>query len=135
MKKFKKNQRIIATLPSGRKVEGYYLEPFGDSGHSFYVLEFNGIGKGGQPVYKKAQYGVKDEFISEMPKDEKELGSLQYKAWLKRAIDLETRIKESEEAISKMADCPDKTKEEKKLERNKSKLSQINAKIEEYENQ
>ena len=87
MKKFKKNQRIIATLPTGRKVEGYYIEPFGDSGHSFYVLEFNGIGKDGQPVYKKAHYGVKDEFISEMPKDEKELGSLQYKAWLKRAID------------------------------------------------
>ena len=48
-------------------------------------------------------------------------------------MDLEARINESEDTISKLADSPDKTKEQKKLERYKNKLKDINAKIEEYE--
>jgi len=133
MKTFKKNQQILAKLPTGREVEGFYVEPYGANGHTFYVLEFNGIGKGGEPQYKKVCYGVQDEFIFEIPKDNSKVSTFQYKAWLKRAMDLEARINESEDTISKLADCPDKTKEQKKLERYKNKLKDINAKIEEYE--
>ena len=45
METFKKNQKVIATLPNGREVEGVYIEPYGSDGHSFYVNEFSGIGK------------------------------------------------------------------------------------------
>lgn len=133
MKTFKKGQRILAKLPTGREVEGYYIEPYGSNGHSFYVLEYNGIGKGGEPQYKKTHYGVQDGFISEIPKDDGEVSSYQYKAWLKRAMDLEARIKESEKLISNMADGPDKERETKKLKRSEKKLEEINKKIEEYE--
>ena len=133
MKKFKKNQKIVAKLPSGKVVEGYYLEPYGAEGHSFYVNEFTGIGKGGDPVYKKTTYGVQDPFIDAAPVNESEVSVNQYKAWLKRAIDLEARIKESEELISNQADGSDKEKEMKKLERHKQKLAEIEKKIKEYE--
>lgn len=134
MKTFKKNQRIVATLPTGRHVEGFYIEPYGINGHSFYVNEFSGIGRNGEPIYKKAQYGVSEELIDIAPKKETDKPSLsQYKAWLKRAIDLTNRIDESTEAISKLADSPDKIREEKKLKRFEEKLSAINAKIKEYE--
>lgn len=133
MKTFKKGQRILAKLPTGREVEGYYIEPYGSNGHSFYVLEYNGIGKGGEPQYKKAHYGVQDGLISEIPKDDGKVSSYQYKAWLKRAMDLEARIKESEKLISNLADGPDKERETKKLKRSEKKLEEINKKIEEYE--
>ena len=38
-KTFKKNQPIVATLPNGKVVEGIYIEPYGEDGHSFYVNE------------------------------------------------------------------------------------------------
>ena len=133
MKKFKKGQRIIATLPTGREVEGYYMEPYSSEGHSIYVLEFNGLGRGGEPTYKKAYYGVSDGCISEAPTDESEAKTYQYKAWLKRAMDLEARIKECEKSISSLADSPDKEREVKKLARFNSKLAELNKKINEYE--
>ena len=126
MKKFKKGQRIIATLPTGREVEGYYMEPYSSEGHSIYVLEFNGLGRG-------AYYGVRDECISEAAADESEAKPYQYKAWLKRAMDLEARIKECEKSISSLADGPDKEREVKKLTRFNTKLEELNVKIEEYE--
>lgn len=133
MKTFKKNQQIFAKLPTGREVEGFYIEPYGANGHTFYVLEFNGIGKGGEPQYKKVRYGVQDEFISAMPKDESKVSTMQYKAWLKRAMDLEVRINEIEKNIYSSTDDKEKEKLKKKLDRNNKKLKELNAKIEEYE--
>lgn len=133
MKKFKKGQKIIAKLPTGRMVEGFYEEPFGQNGHSFYVMEFSGIGKGGEPVYKKATYGVNEDLIEAAPKSDNAPSVKQYKAWLARAIDLKNRIKESNKIISALADSPDKAREVRKLSRYETKLSAIEAKITEYE--
>ena len=125
MKVFKKNQRVVATLPSGRVVEGIYIEPYGSAGHSFYVNEFDGIGKNGEPVYTQKRYGVQEDKIEAVTVDTNLPSESQYKAWLKRAIDLEAKIKELETDKSE--------KNLKKIERYNSKLSQITAKIAEYE--
>lgn len=135
-KKFKRNQPIIATLPTGRVVEGIYIEPYGDNGHSFYVDEFDGM-RGGKPTYKKTTYGVKEEFIDAVDTEEDSVSVNQYKAWLKRAIILENRIGEDKNLLETIKNSKDKKKEseklEKKIKRNQSKLSQINYKIEMFE--
>ena len=133
MAKFKKNQRIIAKLPTGREVEGYYLEPYSSTGHSIYVLEFSGIGRNGEPVYKKVMYGVNEEFIKPYPKETDGTSNMQYKAWLKRAMDLEARIKEGEKELSASNEIMEEEKLKKKIERFKRKLEEIEAKISEYE--
>jgi len=136
-KKFKKNQPIIATLPSGRVVEGIYIEPYGDNGHSFYVNEYDGE-RGGKPTYKKVQYGVKEEFINSIDDaKQSDVSEVQYKAWLKRAMILEERIKDDENALKKIESDNEKAKDveklKKKIERNQLKLDQINEKIDEFE--
>lgn len=87
-KTFKKNQAIVATLPTGRVVEGTYLEPYGDDGHSFLVNEFDGYDQNGLPKYVKKRYGVKEQFI-EASSSPSAPSDAQYKAWLKRAMELE----------------------------------------------
>jgi hypothetical protein len=135
-KKFKKNQPIIATLPTGRVVEGIYIEPYGDNGHSFYVNEFNGMCNG-KPIYKKTTYGVKEEFIDAADTEKDTVSVNQYKAWLKRAIILENRIGEDKRLLETIKNSKDKKKETeklgKKIERNNSKLNQINYKIKMFE--
>ena len=132
-KSFKKNQSIVATLPTGRVVEGIYIEPYGTDGHSFYVDEYEGE-RGGKPIFKKVQYGVKDEFIDAADADTSAASDAQYKAWLKRAMVLEERIKDDEKELKKLdADSKDAEKLKKKIERNQSKLDQINEKIDEFE--
>lgn len=131
-KSFKKNQPIVATLPTGRVVEGFYIEPYGDDGHSFYVNEYNGT-RGGKEIYKKVTYGVKEEFIEAVDAKTSTASNAQYKAWLKRAIILEERIKNDENELKKTESSDDKEKLQKKIERNKSKLDQINEKIDEFE--
>ena len=123
---FKKNQRVLATLPGGRVVEGVYIEPYGTDGHSFYVNEFDSIGRNGEPVYTKKRYGVQDDFIEAITDATRLPSESQYKAWLKRATDLELKIKELNEDKSE--------KSSKKIERYSEKLAQINKKIEDYEN-
>lgn len=124
MKVFKKNQRVVATLPNGRVVEGIYIEPYGSAGHSFYVNEFDGIGKNGEPVYAQKRYGVQEDKIEAVTVNTSLPSESQYKAWLKRATDLEAKIKELE------ADKSEKNL--KKIERYNDKLAQITAKIDEY---
>ena len=135
-KSFKKNQPIVATLPTGRVVEGYYIEPYGDAGHSFYVDEYDGE-RGGKSIFKKVQYGVKEEFIDAVDTKEAAVSESQYKAWLKRAMVLEDRIKEDEKTLKGIESDSSKAKEseklKKKIERNQSKLDQINEKIDEFE--
>lgn len=138
-KKFKKNQPIVATLPTGRVVKGFYIEPYGENGHSFYVNEYEGM-MGSKEIYKKATYGVKDESIEPLVSNEPSKPSeKQYEAWVKRSKDLEKRIeddnKEMESYINVTGDenniiCQ---RLRKKIERNEKKLNDINAKIEEYE--
>jgi len=67
-KVFKKNQPIVAILPTGRKVEGIYIEPYGSEGHSFFVNEYNGMGPNGEPIYSKKRYGVNEKFIEPLSK-------------------------------------------------------------------
>ena len=137
-KTFKKNQPIVATLPTGRVVEGIYLEPYGDDGHSFLVDEFDGYGPDGKPRYTKKRYGVKSEFI-EVSDSPAAPSDAQYKAWLKRAMELESRIEEDKkelESLKKMGVKPDSKMIEKlckKVERTQEKLSEINQKIEDFE--
>lgn len=131
-KSFKKNQPIVATLPTGRVVEGIYIEPYGTDGHSFYVDEYEGE-RGGKPVFKKVQYGVKEEFIDAADADTSAASDAQYKAWLKRAMILEERIKDDKKALKKATSDADKEKLQKKIERSQSKLDQINEKIDEFE--
>lgn len=134
MAKFQQGQRVVVTLPSGRSIEGVYLNPYGNNGHSFYVNEFIGIGRNGEPIYKKVTYGLKNCTISPISSPSISKPSIQqYKAWLERAINLESRINESETLIEKIADGPDKEREAKKLARHKGKLKQIRKKIEDYE--
>ena len=124
-KVFKKNQRVLAVLPTGRVVEGVYIEPYGATGHSFYANEYEGEGRDGKPIYSKKRYGVQDESIEAVESNVSSASFEQYKAWLKRASDLEAKIEEL---------SSDKTeKNAKKIERYNSKLSQITAKITEYE--
>ena len=130
-KTFKKNQPIVATLPTGRVVEGFYIEPYGTYGHSFYVDEYEGE-RGGKPVFKKVQYGVKEEFIDAADVKTSATSDAQYKAWLKRAMILEERIKDDKKALKKATSDADKEKLQKKIERSQSKLDQINEKIDEY---
>lgn len=133
-KSFKKNQPIVATLPTGRVVEGIYIEPYGTDGHSFYVYEYEGE-RGGKPIFKKVQYGVKDEFIDAA--DTSATSDAQYKAWLKRAMILEERIKDDKKALKELESDSEKAKDaeklKKKIERSQSKLDQINEKIDEFE--
>ena len=135
-KTFKKNQPIVATLPTGRVVEGFYIEPYGTDGHSFYVDEYEGE-RGGKPVFKKVQYGVKEEFIDAADVKTSATSDAQYKAWLKRAMILEERIKDDENALKKIESDNEKAKDveklKKKIERNQLKLDQINEKIDEFE--
>ena len=132
-KTFKKNQPIVATLPAtGRVVEGFYIEPYGTDGHSFYVDEYEGE-RGGKPVFKKVQYGVKEEFIDAADVKTSATSDAQYKAWLKRAMILEERIKDDKKALKKATSDADKEKLQKKIERSQSKLDQINEKIDEFE--
>lgn len=131
-KSFKKNQPIVATLPTGRVVEGIYIEPYGTDGHSFYVDEYEGE-RGGKPVFKKVQYGVKEEFIDAADVKTSATSDAQYKAWLKRAMILEERIKDDKKALKKATSDADKEKLQKKIERSQSKLDQINEKIDEFE--
>lgn len=135
-KSFKKNQHVIATLPTGRVVEGIYIEPYSTDGHSIYVDEYEGE-RGGKPVFKRAMYGVKDEFIEAIDSKSSAASEAQYKAWLKRAMILEERINEDENNLKKLeADNSGKKEIEKikkKIDRNQSKLSQINEKINEFE--
>ena len=131
-KTFKKNQPIVATLPTGRIVEGFYIEPYGTDGHSFYVDEYEGE-RGGKPVFKKVQYGVKEEFIDAADVKTSATSDAQYKAWLKRAMILEERIKDDKKALKKATSDADKEKLQKKIERSQSKLDQINEKIDEFE--
>ena len=134
MAKFQEGQRVIVTLPSGKSIEGVYLNPYGNNGHSFYVNEFVGIGRNGEPIYKKVTYGLKNCSINPISSPSISKPSIQqYKAWLERAIDLERRVDESEALIEKIADGPDKEREMKKLVRHKGKLNQIRKKIEDYE--
>ena len=134
MAKFQQGQRVVVTLPSGRSIEGVYLNPYGNNGHSFYVNEFIGMSRNGEPIYKKVTYGFKDCSINPIESPSISKPSIQqYKAWLERAINLESRINESETLIEKIADGPDKERETKKLERHRGKLKQIRKKIEEYE--
>ena len=138
-KTFKKNQKIIATLPTGRKVEGIYIEPYGADGHSFYADDFCGIGPTGEPIYRQQRYGVKEEFIDAVTDDNPEPSDMQYKAWLKRASELEARIKADEEEVKSLkkmgvkADSKMLEKLSKKIERNQSKLDEIKEKIDEFE--
>ena len=131
-KTFKKNQPIVATLPTGRVVEGFYIEPYGTDCHSFYVDEYEGE-RGGKPVFKKVQYGVKEEFIDAADVKTSATSDAQYKAWLKRAMILEERIKDDKKALKKATSDADKEKLQKKIERSQSKLDQINEKIDEFE--
>jgi len=134
MTKFQKGQRVVVTLPNGKSIEGVYLNPYGNNGHSFYVNEFIGMGRNGEPIYKKVTYGFKGCSISPIESPSISKPSIQqYKAWLERAINLESRINESETLIEKIADGPDKEREIKKLERHRGKLKQIRKKIEDYE--
>ena len=134
MTKFQKGQRVVVTLPNGKSIEGIYLNPYGNNGHSFYVNEFIGMGRNGEPIYKKVTYGFKGCSISPIESPSISKPSIQqYKAWLERAINLESRINESETLIEKIADGPDKEREIKKLERHRGKLKQIRKKIEDYE--
>lgn len=130
-KTFKKNQPIVATLPTGRVVEGIYIEPYGTDGHSFYVDEYDGE-RGCKPVFRKVQYGVKEEFIDAADVKTSATSDAQYKAWLKRAMILEERIKDDKKALKKATSDADKEKLQKKIERSQSKLDQINEKIDEY---
>ena len=138
-KKFKKNQPIVATLPTGRVVEGIYIEPYGENGHSFYVNEYEGM-IGGKEIYKKATYGVKDELIEPLvTKELPEPSEKQYEAWIKRSKDLEKRIEDDNKELESFINVTgDETnivcqRLRKKIERNEKKLEEINAKIEEYE--
>jgi len=137
-KTFKKNQPIVATLPTGRVVEGIYIEPYGDNGHSFLVDEFDGYGPDGKPKYTKKRYGVNEEFI-EASGSPAAPSDAQYKAWLKRAMDLENRIEEDKkeiESLEKMGvekDSKVTEKLRKRIERTQEKLSEINQKIEDFE--
>ena len=131
-KTFKKNQPIVATLPTGRVVEGIYIEPYGPDGHSFYVDEYDGE-RGGKPVFRKVQYGVTEEFIDAADVKTSATSDAQYKAWLKRAMILEERIKDDKKGLKKATSDADKEKLQKKIERSQSKLDQINEKIDEFE--
>ena len=137
MEVFKKNQKVIATLPDGRVVEGVYIEPYGSDGHSFYVNQFNGIGKNDDPVYKKVTYGVKEGNIVAKPKEPSKPSEKQYQAWLKRKEDIESHIKEEEDnmASTLVIGENDKSREkfQKKIDRYKEKLAEIEKKIKEYE--
>lgn len=137
-KTFKKNQPIIATLPTGRVVEGFYIEPYGEDGHSFYVNEYNGK-RGGKDIFKKVTYGVKSELIKEASEDDEEeedtISEKQYNAWIERSKILQERIDndtKEKESLYKMGADTLVQKLDKKIERNKKKLEEINAKIEEY---
>lgn len=137
-KTFKKNQPIVATLPNGRVVEGIYIEPYGEDGHSFYVNEYEGK-RGGKDVFKKVTYGVKSELIKAASDDDEEEGDTisekQYNAWIDRSKTLQERIDndtKEKESLCKMGAEILVKKLEKKIERNKKKLEEINAKIEEY---
>jgi len=135
--KFKKNQPIIVKLPTGKIVEGFYLEPYGENSHSFYVYEYDGM-LGGKPHYKKSTYGVKEEFIIAKPKNNA-ITDKQYEAWVKRAKILKERIENDEkelDSLSKLTGSEDNMvckKLKRKIERNKNKLYQINNKIDELE--
>lgn len=136
-KKFKKNQEVIATLPNGRVVEGLYVEPWGDDGHTIKVEEYEGE-RGGKAVFKNVTYGIKDEFIDPVDDSDKKEEAA-YKNWLKRAITLEERIKEydkEKETLICVVGSENNIvieKINKKIKRTQSKLDQINAKIEEFE--
>jgi hypothetical protein len=139
-KTFKKNQAIVATLPTGRVVEGVYIEPYGVDGHSFYVNEYEGTGTNGLPRYTQKRYGVKEEFIeASTSSPTSEPSEAQYKAWLKRAMELEARIDADKKEIENLKktgveeDSKMIEKLNRKIERNSEKLSEINQKIEEFE--
>jgi len=132
-KNFKKNQPVVATLPTGRVVEGVYVEPWGEDGHSIYVDEYEGE-RGGKAVYNKVMYGVKDDCIESMNSVSSAVSDAQYKAWLKRAMVLEERINDDKKSLSKLeSGSKEEEKLKKKIERNQSKLDQINEKISEFE--
>jgi hypothetical protein len=136
-KTFKKNQPIVATLPTGRVVEGIYIEPYGEDGHSFYVNEYDGK-RGGKDVFKKTMYGVSSEFINAASDEEEEgdtISEKQYNAWIERSKTLQERIDndtKEKESLCKMGADTLVQKLNKKIERNKNKLEELNAKIEEY---
>lgn len=134
-KTFKKNQRIIATLPTGRQVNGIYIEPYSEDGHSFYVNEYDGNGPDGEPRYRKIRYGVKDAYINAVPEEEKSLPSYtQYQSWLKRAAEYQARVDEILDSVN-FSGMEEKTldKLERKLKRQREKLKIIESKIKKYD--
>lgn len=135
--KFKKNQPIIVKLPTGKIVEGFYLEPYGENSHSFYVYEYDGM-LGGKPHYKKTTYGVREEFILPAPKEDN-ASEKHYKSLVKRANILKERIESDEkelESLCKITGSENNivcTKLRSKIVRSKNRLNTINNKIEELE--
>ena len=75
----------------------------------------------------------KEEFIDAADVKTSATSDAQYKAWLKRAMILEERIKDDKKALKKATSDADKEKLQKKIERSQSKLDQINEKIDEFE--
>lgn len=136
-KKFKKNQPVVVKLPTGKVVEGFYLEQYGENSHSFYVYEYDGM-LGGKPHYKKTTYGVREEFILPAPDKNKETEK-QYNALVKRANILKERIENDEkelDSLCKLTGSEDNivcTKLKSKIVRSKNRLNAINNKIEELE--
>jgi hypothetical protein len=136
-KKFKKNQPVVVKLPTGKVVEGFYLEPYGVNSHSFYVYEYDGM-LGGKPHYKKVTYGVKEEFILPATDENKE-SNKHYESLIKRANILKERIKNDEKELESLCEITGNennmvcTKLKAKIVRIKNRLNTINNKIEELE--
>lgn len=134
-KKFKKNQPVVVKLPTGKVVEGFYLEPYGENSHSFYVYEYDGM-LGGIPHYKKATYGVKEEFILSTPDENKE-SDKHYESLIKRAKILKDRIENDEKELESICEITGNennivcTKLKTKIVRSKNRLNTINNKIDE----
>lgn len=125
---FKKNQPIIAILPTGRVVEGIYIEPYGERGHSFYVNEFVRM-RGDKKIYEKKMYGVLEEFIKPLTNYNSTPSEEQYEAWVKRAEILQIRIDKDNKSFKEAKSENEREKIKEKIERNSVKLAQINEKI------
>lgn len=142
-KKFKKGQKVMATLPTGEVVEGTYLEPYGEKGHSLIVTHFTGIGKGGKPTTKKVRYGVSEEFIVTAPDKEDDNGLEplpqsyeQYRNWLEQVAMLKARIEDAADTIdfySMLSYTDEAERATKKMERFTRNMKVLERKIAAYE--